>query len=324
MFTGQAVCQDTAKAKIAAVLESAEIEYVGQFPLPDSMKENIGFGQWVGNLVFGKKTSDLTKPVSMLMSENNKLWILDQGSQTVYATDDKHKGNLQPLKKNKTTFPSLVGICSFENKEILFTDSYLNKIFVLSSDGQSYRNLNDSLVLQQPTGIAFSEVTGEIWVVETAVHRIAVLDTKGNLIRTIGTRGSGWGEFNYPTNIWIDKNGNVYIIDSMNFRIQVLNSSGDVFSVFGKEGDASGYFARPKGIATDSYGNIYVTDALFNVVQIFDVYGNFLFNFGSQGHDAGQFWMPSGIYIDADNKIYVADSYNSRIQEFQLTNIIKK
>ncbi len=83
---------------------------------------------------------------------------------------------------------------------------------MLSADQKELRMLNDSL--DQPTGIAWSESTQEIWVVETHAHRVAILNSEGELIRRLGRRGSGPGEFNYPTFIWIDSFGNIYIVDS--------------------------------------------------------------------------------------------------------------
>ncbi|MFH0867646.1 MAG: 6-bladed beta-propeller [Bacteroidota bacterium] len=323
-FFHNANCQDTLKISGSVSLETAEVKWVNQWPLSKESGVKTGVKEWLKRIILGEKTPALSKPISVLAVDTNSLWVLDQGNNAVFKVGKKLSGTSSILKTRNVDFQSLIGICAFQNNEVLFTDSYLNKIFIVPADKKACEVLNDSLVLEQPTGIAYSKLTGQIWVVETSAHRISVLNEKGELIKRIGKRGTAFGDFNYPTNIWIDNEGNIYIIDSMNFRVQVLNKDGEVISVFGTSGDASGYFARPKGIATDSYGNIYVSDALFHVVQIFDINGNFLYKFGSQGQDEGQFWMPSGIYIDADDYIYVADSYNSRVQIFQLTNCVKK
>ncbi|MFC2116805.1 6-bladed beta-propeller, partial [Bacteroidota bacterium] len=221
--------------------------------------------------------------------------------------------------KNIESMPSIVGSCFMSDNKILFTDSKLNKIFQFVPGTRNLQKLNDSLRLEQPTGIAYSIPNNEIWVVETKAHRIAILNEKGELIRTIGGRGNAPGKFNFPTYLWIDKTGMVYVVDAMNFRIQIFDRAGEYISSFGEIGDASGYFSRPKGIASDSYGNIYVADALFHVVQVFDRMGKLLYFLGSQGQEKEQFWLPTGIYIDDRNFIYIADSYNSRVQIFQLT-----
>ncbi len=58
------------------------------------------------------------------------------------------------------------------------------------------RNLNDSLVLEQPTGIAYSALNNQIWVAETRAHRLTILNDKGEVIVKIGGRGIGPSQFN--------------------------------------------------------------------------------------------------------------------------------
>ncbi len=316
--------QDSLSLKSSKTNERWEVKWLSQFPKADSKNQKRDTKQQIKDFVFGRKRQDLNRPVSSLVDKQNSMWILDQENNCVFQMINNQAKIPRFIEKKNKNFASLVGICSYKDNELLFTDSYSNKIFVVNSNKKDCRILNDSLKLNQITGIAYSPLTKEIWVIETGGHMLLVLNEKGEIIKKIGSRGSAKGEFNFPTHIWIDKKGNVYVVDAMNFRVQILNKEGAVISVFGTNGDATGYFACPKGIATDSYGHIFVADALFHAVQVFDIYGNFLYRFGSQGQEEGQFWMPSGIYIDEDDKIYVADSYNSRIQVFQLITGGKK
>lgn len=267
----------------------------------------------VKNLLFGKESNSMIRPVSVVVSKFEQLYTLDQGRQSLLLLNHEHK-----KIKNVQNYPSLVSACLDLNSNILFTDSQLNKIFLFNISKEKIIELNSQTLLNRPTGIACLSRNNEIWVVETGAHRIAVLDLSGKLIRYIGERGIEPGQFNFPTAIWVDKQDKVYIIDSMNYRVQIFNAEGMVTSSFGEQGDGSGYFGRPRSIACDSYGHIYVVDALFHTVQIFDDKGKFLSYFGGQGKEPGQFWMPSGIFIDKQNIIYVADTYNARIQKFRL------
>lgn len=316
--------QDSIVVNQAKYFENSDVQWINQWPSAERKQKTKSASTKIKNFIFGKKITELSKPVSIFVSNQNRFWILDQGINSVFEVNKNEGAIPHFIEKKNFNFSSLVGTCPFSNNRILFTDSYLQKIFVITPDTKDIKILNDSLILEQPTGIAYSKVKNEIWVVETSKHRVSILNDKGELIKRLGIRGIGKGEFNFPTHIWIDKDGNVYIIDSMNFRVQVFNKEGEIISVFGSNGDATGYFARPKGIATDSHGNIYIVDALFNAVQIFDIKGNFLYKFGAQGQGQGQFWMPSGVFIDENDNIYIADCYNSRIQMFQLINGNKK
>jgi len=302
-----------------SVYKNASVTWVRQFPSVLNDKNSRKVGDRIIEFIFGKKNNtELTKPVAVLAMDSEISWVLDQENGVIF----KFQGEVGEIThfKNKTYkfFRSLVGLCTLPDGTILFTDSYWNKVFSFQATGKYLKPLNDSLVFDRPTGIAYLVGKKQLWVVETNAHRITILDINGHLVRRIGQRGTGPGEFNYPTSIWIDKTNKIFIVDAMNFRIQIFDKEGNFISMFGKIGDATGYFARPKGIATDSYGHVYVADALFNAVQIFDQGGHFLYTFGTQGHGQGEFWMPAGIYIDNKDNIYVTDSYNSRVQVFQL------
>lgn len=277
-----------------------------------------GFLDRLFNLIVGSDPIVFVNPVSVLADDPENYWIVSQGNSSILNHRTGKTIKLPVFSKGTGLYPSMVGISSFAGGGFLFTDSKLNGVFSVSADAKQIRAFNDTNSLVRPTGIAYSSVKNEVWVVETGSHRICIYDVNGRRKRTVGERGTGPLEFNFPTYIWIDKDGKIYIVDSMNFRVQILSPEGEFISSFGQQGDASGYFARPRGIATDSRGDIYVVDALANVVQVFDISGNLLYYFGSQGSGKYQFWMPSGIYIDKSDYIYVADSYNGRVQIFQL------
>jgi DNA-binding beta-propeller fold protein YncE len=291
------------------------ITWLGEYP-GEKGGRSQSFSDRVSRIVFGQKPREVIKPFNVVAANPELFWILDQGAGGVFEVKGNQGAMIRSFKKAGKQFPSMVGICRLSGKDLLFTDSSLDR--VLRVAGDEVLDFCDSVSLEQPTGISCNSATGDIWVVETGAHRISRFNSKGHLIGRIGGRGTEPGLFNFPTFIWIDRDGRIYIVDSMNYRIQIMDAEGAFLASFGESGDATGYMARPKGIATDSQGHIYVADALFHAVQIFDRDGNFLYSFGSQGQGAGDFWMPAGIFIDEEDHIYVADSYNARVQIFQL------
>jgi len=321
-FSGQLLqAQPETPSKATNNTVNQSVSWLKTWPSAESKRKDKSFGKVVKAFVLGKKTPPLIRPYAIVAASPDTFWISDQGSNNLYLVQNDIGVVPSYVSKSKHELSSMVGFCAFFGNKFLLTDSYSKKIYCLNPAKKNLEILNDKLVLEQPTGIAYSKLKQEIWVVETSAHRISVLNKDGELIRQIGKRGTGPGEFNFPTHIWIDAKGFVFVVDAMNFRVQIFNEAGIFVSQFGSQGDATGYFARPKGIATDSFGNIYVADGLFHVVQVFDIQGNFLYKFGNQGHGEGEFWMPAGIYIDHNNNIYVADSYNARIQVFKLMHV---
>ena len=231
----------------------------------------------VKGFIFGKKASVIIKPVSLVIDENDDIWFTDQGVRSIIRLKNGDAEIPRSLRKSSIQVQSPVGMCMISDNKLLFTDSYLNSIFIFNQRKKTLEKFCKEIDFEQITGVAYSGITKEIWLVETAAHRISVINEQGKLIRRIGKRGNNPGEFNFPTFIWIDKLGTIYVVDSLNFRIQMFDSGGKFISAFGEQGDGTGDFGIAKGIAVDSFGNIYVADALFHAVQIFDKAGNFLY-----------------------------------------------
>ncbi len=119
-----------------------------------------------------------------------------------------------------------------------------------------------------------------IWATDVADHVVMKLDADGNVLMTLGTKGSA-GE-------WDDANG------------QHL-------------------FSEPNDVALDSQGNIYVAQGhggtLPRVLK-FSPQGTFIRQWGSRGYGAGEFVAAHAIEIDANDVVYVADRENMRVQRF--------
>lgn len=59
-----------------------------------------------------------------------------------------------------------------------------------------------------------------------------VYSETGNLVRTIGRKGAGPGEFRFPLRVAVGSGDSLYVIDDGNSRIQVLSATGEYARVF--------------------------------------------------------------------------------------------
>ncbi|MHA2403074.1 MAG: 6-bladed beta-propeller, partial [Candidatus Kariarchaeaceae archaeon] len=100
-------------------------------------------------------------------------------------------------------------------------------------------------------------------------------------IATIGSDGTGDGEFDRPFGITIGET-HIFVADTYNHRIQIFDRSGNFVTKFGSYGSGDGQFNHTYGIAVND-NHIFVTDGMNNRVQIFDFAGNFISKFGSYG-----------------------------------------
>ncbi len=176
----------------------------------------------------------------------------------------------------------------------------------------------DDESLIRPAGLAYNAINGRIYVADAGAHAVHVFEPTGVKLFSIGRRGAGPGEFNFPAHVACTSAGDIIVSDGMNFRVQRFTADGQWLGAFGRKGDAMGDFALPKGVAVDRNGHIWVVDAQFENVQAFDAEGRLLLAFGGEGRSAGEFWLPAGAAVDAQNRLWVADTYNRRVQVFEL------
>ncbi len=207
--------------------------------------------------------------------------------------------------------PVGVAVC---NAGIFVTDARAGAVAVLNHNLQRTRWLASNL--SRPTGIACSG--DDIFVVETAAHRVLVMDSRGAVKRIIGGRGEGAGEFNYPTSIAVAGQF-LFVGDTLNFRVQRIDLlTGAQVIAFGTNGDAAGNMPRVKGIAVDAQHHIWITDAHLDQIAIYTAEGEFLVAIGRTGFAPGELSFPAGIAFAEDGRIAVADSLNGRVQIFRL------
>jgi sugar lactone lactonase YvrE len=268
------------------------------------------FARWLA----GSNQDDeaLQKPFGLALDENDNLCLTDTGANAVCYFDRTRKKWNRWDHIGKLRFASPVAVA--KRKETLFVaDSALRSVIAFNDRGKLLFQITNKL--ERPAGLVI--VSDRLFVADSHRHCIVAFDLSGRYVAEFGKRGTGPGEFNFPTHITADHNGHLFVTDSMNGRVQVFDGRGQYMRSLGGLGNSTGHFSRPKGAAVDSFGHAYVVDGLFDNIQIFDATGRFVLNVGEAGTKAGEFWLPNGIVISRANEIFVADSYNHRLQIFK-------
>ena len=141
-----------------------------------------------------------------------------------------------------------------------------------------------------------------------------------SFVRTIGSAGSGPGQFTGPEQVAIGGNY-LYVADFSNNRVQRFDkSTGAYVSQFGIFGSGAGQFNAPSGVVYNPVnGNLYVSDVGNDRVQIFSTTGTYISQFGSLGSGNGQLNNPYTLAVDGRGNIYAADSGNNRVVKFDAT-----
>jgi DNA-binding beta-propeller fold protein YncE len=269
----------------------------------------------VADFVAGADEEWLVRPTGVA-ADGQRVYVADPGARALWILDPAAGEVRRVREATGGALASPVAVAIGPRGLVFVADSERAEVLAYDAGGAPAGTAARA-GLRRPAGLAYDAARDRLYVADSAAHRIAVFASDGRPLGTLGRRGTGPGEFNFPTHLALDREGRLLVTDSLNFRLQALDAEGAFQRSFGLHGDASGEFASPKGVALDSAGHVYVVEALFDAVQIFDRSGRYLLAFGERGTAPGQFSLPGGVSIDGKDRIYVADSYNQRIQVFQ-------
>lgn len=112
-----------------------------------------------------------------------------------------------------------------------------DKIFVVGGvpgwfavyDGRSGNKISEHSGVQlgqNVFGVAWNNMTHEVFVLDELNHRVVVLDEDGKFKRAFGKKGSGNGEFRRPCQLSVDEaSGVLFVADIGNDRVQVIRCS---------------------------------------------------------------------------------------------------
>ena len=167
----------------------------------------------------------------------------------------------------------------------------------------------------KPEGMVWLK-DGRIVVCDTHYFRLVWFDQQGKVLRMVGKRGTGHGEFAFPVGITKDADENLYVCQYSfgEDRVQVFTREGEWLRDIGSSGTGPGQFQRPSGMAWRA-GKLYVADAVNHRVLVFKDTGEYLGLFGANasGGSALAFNLPYDIALAPDGAFYVIEYGGGRL-----------
>ncbi len=298
--------------------DTPRIAYVGRLVSDRDLKPARSGLESLGDFLFGREEAQgMISPMAVCTDSGDRVFVADPGVQGVHAFNLRTREYaVWRTPEGETPLMQPVGLALTSAGRLLVADSAAGLLFVFDSKGVLLGTLGENL-LDRPVGVAVDPIDGRVFVTDAGAHQLVVLSPDGEEVARIGSRGSEPSEFNFPTNVALDRVGRCYVADTLNFRVQVFGEGLEHVATIGSKGDMPGYFAQPKGVGIDPDGHLYVVDAHFEAVQVFNDEGRLLMTFGSEGSGLGEFWLPAGLFIDAKGWVWIADSYNRRVQVFE-------
>lgn len=261
-----------------------------------------------------------------------KIFVTDTVKRAVLMFDVPGKEFVTIGTEGPGALRKPIGIDVSKDGEVYVVDNTARRVVVFDINGNYLRSFGSREVFNRPSGVAVNPANTRAYVIDTGgvdsqEHHLYIFDSKtGELLRTVGKRGTGEGDFNLALQVTSSPDGTVYVTDAGNFRVEAFDEEGNFKFAFGKVGRKVGNFARPKGIATDPDGNIYVADAAFGNFQIFNNKAQLLMFIGERAErlEPAKYLLPAGIDVDEDGRVYIIDQFFRKLDIFRPAHLKKE
>jgi sugar lactone lactonase YvrE len=306
--------------------EKPRVRFVRAFARADDMASGGALTTALRIFVPASPDAVVTQPSGLALSPDEKYLYIACSAGGRVLRADLAGGTMKIVADVEGRRPARpIGVALDGAANLYVSDSVQNVVWAYAPDGSFLRRIGGEQ-LEKPTGIALDRRRQLLYVLsgvegKSERHRVEVFSLTGEHLRTIGKRGPGPGEFNFPTNVAVGPDGNLYVVDMLNFRIQAFDPEGQLVSMFGTIGAGQpGTFNKAKALAFDAFGNIYVVDSEQGYVQLFNAKFQSLMAFGGRAKLPGYMLVPTAIVIDSKNSIFVADYAAGTVNEYRLIN----
>lgn len=164
-------------------------------------------------------------------------------------------------------------------------------------DGGSVTSFG-SPALNDPTGIAFDPLNGNLFVANSGNGTISEFSAAGVLINASYATGLGDAQ-----GIAFDSSGNLFVVSK---------DQGNIYKI--ADGGATSLYASTvtgiNDVAIDKAGNLYVTTGTLNGIKVITT-TNFIGDLTITGHPLNR---PDGLAFDKNGNLYVANDFDPSIE----------
>jgi DNA-binding beta-propeller fold protein YncE len=195
---------------------------------------------------------------------------------------------------------------------LLVADTGNDRIAIYAVEGVRAKRVGEWKGLVNPEGVGVAP-DGRVYVTNTGAGSVSVF-RDGTLERTVGSPGSGAGQFARPHDVEVDRDGRVYVVDSGNHRVQVFDA--EMRHLASTPADLG--LNEPKYLAFDGE-RIWLADEYNHRILLLDrrlrpvgVLGS-----GRRGRSAAEFHKPEAVLARAPF-VWVIDTYNDRVVRLRI------
>jgi len=195
---------------------------------------------------------------------------------------------------------------------LLVADTGNDRIAIYAVDGAKPKLVGEWKGLVGPEGVAVAP-DGRVYATNTGAGSVSIF-RDGRLERTVGTTGSGAGQFARPHDVEVGRDGTVYVVDSGNHRVQVFDAEMNHRA----SSAADLGLKEPKYLALDG-DRIWLADEDNHRIVLLDhdLKAIGILGSGRRGRTPTEFNKPEAV-LARSPFVWVIDTYNDRIVRLRI------
>jgi len=134
-------------------------------------------------------------------------------------------------------------------------------------------------------------------------------------VKTIGSKGSGPGQFSEPVGISIAQDGTVFVADMYNSRVEILNPDGSYKGSFPVQGWGGQEVTDKPYLTALTDGDIALGVPSAGEIRIYTRTGELK---GTISDKVQPLDHPYGITETSDGKLWIVEGGSARVREFSI------
>ena len=277
---------------------------------------------------------------NIFVSDGTPWWSVDEGNHRIQVFDPDGNylatigtsgaagvGNLQFHGPHHIAiYNNLLYVADGGNHrvQVINVANPLSPVYV-GTIGTTGEGGDDNAHLANPSGVAVD--ANYVYVADRGNHRVQVF-ARGtrSYVATLGSYGSGKGQFWEPTDVAVDTLGNLYVADFVNTRVQQFDQYRSYVRTYGVARvpylTDDYHYNNPIGVAAAPDGSLYIVEDNGHRLVKLNAAGQPQWTVGVPGlkgdWDSGNDKLdnPADVAVDAAGRVYVADQWHGRIQIF--------
>lgn len=221
----------------------------------------------------GRSGGQFKEPSAVAVDQSGHMYVAERDNPRVqkFTATGKYITKFGQKTLWGTQLSDPIAIAATSNGQIVVSDWDKSQLFFFSNRGKIMNVIaKETCFLKFPAGIAFNK-QGHLFVADRGNHCVWELTVNGDMVRKIGSHGSGPGQLNFPYGVAISNQDLIIVSESGNSRISIFSQSGDFVRCFGELGSEPGQFDHPRHLCLNSKGQLIVADEMNQRLQIFQL-----------------------------------------------------